>query len=158
MTVTINEIDDYINDTNNQINLLIDKENKINIIENTLENQQANSINNKDLLDQYNKENNEFKQNKITIQKRLHTNDRKIYYENNETKKLIFYKLLLSYIFWFFLGILLVILLYKGKIVNVYFIISTGLLLLFYYFGEYLLRFLISVFNILIDYFKPYGY
>lgn len=154
MIITKDEINEYIDITKDKISILEDKESEINLKENTIENQKANLINLQDLKDSYENENISFKQDKSEIEKRLHTNDRKIYYENNENKKLIFYNLIFSYILWFTLGVLVLLLLYKGKILDLYFWIRVAILLLIYYFGSKVVMMIIYVIQAFLNYFR----
>ena len=154
MIITEDEINEYINITKDKISILEDKESEINLKENTIENQKANLVNLQDLKDSYENENVSFNQDKSKIEKRLHTNDRKIYYENNENKKLVFYNLIFSYILWFTLGVLVLLLLYKGKILDLYFWIRVAILLLIYYFGSKVVMLIIYVIQVFLNYFR----
>ena len=154
MIISEDEINEYIDITKDKISILEDKESEINLKENTIENQKANLINLQDLKNSYENENISFKQDKSEIEKRLHTNDRKIYYENNENKKLIFYNLIFSYILWFTLGVLVLLLLYKGKILDLYFWIRVAILLLIYYFGSKVVMMIIYVIQAFLNYFR----
>lgn len=154
MSITEEEINEYIINTQDKFNDLENLESEINLIENTIENQKSNNVNLSDLKDQYERENNEYANNKSNIEKRLHTNDRKIYYENNETRKLIFYNVIFSYIFWFFLVILGLVLLYKNKILDIFFIIRIIILFLFYYFGKNVILLIIFLIQSFLRYFN----
>lgn len=147
-------IDEYIQETNDKFIALANLEEKVNTRETTYLNQNANISNVNDLISKYEEEENIYEKEKGNIEKRLHTSNRKLYYENEETKTIIFYNLIFEKIFWFFYVVLIGIIIYKEKYFDIVNIISLIAVVIIFFFGRDLFIALLQFISAIGNYFN----
>lgn len=150
----MSDINNYIAQTNDKFIALGDLEEKVNTLETTFLNQNANISNMNDLISKYKEEGEIFESEESNIEKRLHTSNRKLYYENEETKDIIFYNLIFAKIFWFFYVVLIVVIIYNNKLFDVLNIVSLLGLIIVYLFGRDIMISLIHIINAIMNYFN----
>lgn len=105
-----------------------------------------------DLSDKYEDENNTLKKEIDTNEKSKATNDRKVYYENQQIEDIQYYKSLIKIVYWVTLVLYTFVFLYDGFYKN----IKMDVMLILFYIYPYVIDIIVSKIFYIIAYLKRY--